>query len=258
MRTDELFSVGGKTALVTGGVRGIGAMIARGFVEAGATVYVTSRSAEACEQASAELSALPGGGACRALTAELSTEDGCKGLAAAIKEREERLDVLVNNAGVAGDLWMRRLTQAVWQDVLAINVQAGFFLTRELLPLLKAAAAEGEPARVINVGSVAGSSTSDVDMYAYSASKAAVHHLTAHLARRLAPEVTVNALAPGLCETRMTAAALKLFGESLSKSVPMQRFCTAEDVAGAAIFLASRAGAFLTGAVVPVDGGATI
>jgi NAD(P)-dependent dehydrogenase (short-subunit alcohol dehydrogenase family) len=252
-----MFSIAGKTTLVTGGSRGIGRMIAHGFVEAGAKVYITSRSEEGSDQAAAELSTLPGGGKCVGLVADLSTEDGCARLAGAVRDREEALDILVNNAGVMGQLWMRRLTQAVWQEVMAVNVQAGFFLTRDLLPLLKAASREDEPSRVINVGSESGRTTSDLDMFAYSASKAAVHHLTAHLARRLAPEVAVNALAPGTCETRMTATMLKLFGESIAKGNPMKRIATAQDVVGTAIYLASRAGSYLTGTVVPVDGGSS-
>lgn len=257
MGMDELFSIAGKTAVVTGGSRGVGLTIARGFVEAGAKVYIASRSAEVCDKVAAQLSDLPGAGKCVSLPADLSTEAGCRGLADAVKEREDSLDVLVNNAGVMGEMWMRRLTHAVWQEVLALNVEAGFYLTRDLLPLLKAASRDGEPSRVVNIGSVAGSTTSDLDMYAYSTSKAAVHHLTAHLARRLAPEVTVNAMAPGTYETKMTETMLKLFGESIRKGIPMQRIGRADDLVGTAIFLASRAGAYLTGAVIPVDGGAS-
>jgi NAD(P)-dependent dehydrogenase (short-subunit alcohol dehydrogenase family) len=254
---DDVFSVAGKTAVVTGGARGIGRMIARGFVAAGARVYVTSRSPELCAEVAAELSAPPGDGTCLPLAADLSTEEGCRLLATAVREREPRLDVLVNGAGVMGELWMRTLTQAVWHEVLAVNVQAGFFLIRDLLPLLTAASGDGEPSRVINIGSVDGSTTSDLDLFAYSASKAAVHHLTAHLARRLAPAVTVNALAPGPSETRMTEAVVKVFGESIAQGIPMRRICRAEDLVGTAIFLASRAGSYITGAVVPVDGGAS-
>jgi NAD(P)-dependent dehydrogenase (short-subunit alcohol dehydrogenase family) len=254
-RRHELFSIAGKTALVTGGARGIGRMIAGGFVQAGAKVYVTSRSPEVCEDAAAELSELPGGGACHPLTADLSSEDGCRALAAAVKEREPSLEILVNNAGSMGDMWMRRLSSAVWREVLAVNVEAGFYLVRELLPLLKAASRDGDPARVLNMGSIAGHTTSDLDIYPYSASKAAVHHMTAHMARRLAPDVTVNALAPGFYATRLTETVLKMFGPSVVKAIPLQRIGTPEDLVGSAIFLTSRAGAFLTGAVIPVDGG---
>jgi NAD(P)-dependent dehydrogenase (short-subunit alcohol dehydrogenase family) len=254
---DSLFSVAGKTALVTGGARGVGLMIAQGFVEAGAKVYITSRSADLCDKVAAELAELPGEGTCVSLPAELGTEEGCRDLADRVKEQEESLHILVNNAGVMGELWMRRLTEAVWQEVMAINVQAGFHLTKFLLPLLKKASRESDPSRVLNMGSTAGWTTSDLDMFAYSSSKAAVHHLTAHLARRLAPEITVNAIAPGPCETRMTETMLKLFGESIAKGVPMQRIGTPDDVVGAAIFLTSRASSYLTGAVIPIDGGAS-
>jgi NAD(P)-dependent dehydrogenase (short-subunit alcohol dehydrogenase family) len=251
----DVFSIAGKTALVTGGARGIGRMIARGYVEAGATVYVTSRSVDVCKEAADELSMLPGDGTCLALPADLSSEEGCRSLAEAVKERESSLDILVNNAGVMGDMWMRRLTSSVWRDVLAVNVEAGFYMVRELLPLLKAASGDGDPARVINMGSVGGHTTSDVDIYAYSASKAAVHHLTAHMARRLAPKVTVNALAPGWYETRMTEAVVKVYGTAIAKGTPMQRLGEPDDLVGVAIFLASRASAYITGMVIPVDGG---
>lgn len=251
----RLFSIAGKTALVTGGVRGVGRMIAEGFVEAGATVYVTSRSAEVCDEAAAELTRLPGEGVCRSLPADLSSEEGCKALAEAVKEREPQLHILVNNAGLMGEMWMPRLNSAVWREVLAVNVEAGFYLVRELLPLLKAASSEGDPARVLNMGSVGGHTTSDFAIYPYSASKAAVHHLTAHLARTLAPEVTVNALAPGYFETRLTEMALKLYGPAITKGVPLRRIGEPDDLVGVSIFLASRAAAYLTGVVVPVDGG---
>lgn len=258
---DELFSVEGRRVLVTGGVRGVGLMIARGLVEAGARVTITSRSASDAGDVAARLSARAGAGtagpACRGLAAELSTEQGCRALAAAVTAREPQLDVLINNAGIMGGLDRATLDEGSWRDALAINVQAGYFLVRDLLPLLRAGAGDGEPARVINIGSVAGSTPSDLDVFAYSASKAAVHHLTAHLARRLAPEITVNALAPGPCDTRMTAPVLELFREAIVKGVPLRRLVSAPDLVGATIFLASRAGAYVTGAVLPVDGGAS-
>jgi len=255
---DELFSVAGKVVMVTGGCRGVGNMIARGFVESGAKVYVTARTAEAAERAAGELSGGPGGGSCVPPVADVATEEGCRALARAVREREDHLDVLVNNAGVMGELWMRKLSQPVWREVMAVNVEAGFFLTRDLRRLLEAAGADGEPARVINVGSVSGTTTTDLEMFAYSASKAAVHHLTAHLARRLAPQITVNALAPGPCDTAMTGPMLKLFGDAVVAGIPMKRICGAEDLVGTALFLASRAGAYVTGAVIPVDGGASV
>jgi NAD(P)-dependent dehydrogenase (short-subunit alcohol dehydrogenase family) len=254
---DDLFSVEGKTVMITGGARGVGSMLAQGFVESGANVLISARSADAGEETASRLSDLPGGGTCRALTADLSTEAGCKALATAVKEREDHLDVLINNAGLMGELWMRKLTEPVWQEVMAVNVQAGFYLTRDLRRLLEAGGEEDEPSRIINVGSTSGLTTTDLEMFAYSASKAAVHHLTAHLARRLAPKVTVNALAPGPIDTAMTGPMLKLFGEAVVAGTPMKRICGADDVVGTALFLASRAGAYVTGAVIPVDGGSS-
>jgi NAD(P)-dependent dehydrogenase (short-subunit alcohol dehydrogenase family) len=253
--TNELISIAGRTTLVTGGARGIGRMIARGFVEAGATVYLTSRSAEVAEEAAAGLASLPGAGKCLALTADLSTEDGCRALARAVRDREERLDVLVNNAGTIGALTVDGLSQDVWREAMAVNVEAAFFLVRELLPLLRAAGRDDGPARVINVGAAAGSVTSDTDVYAFCASKAGVHQLSAQLARRLAPEITVNVLAPGVCETRLTEPVLAAYGDLVARGVPLRRLVAPEDVVGAAIFLASKASAYLTGAVLPVDGG---
>jgi NAD(P)-dependent dehydrogenase (short-subunit alcohol dehydrogenase family) len=249
----ELFDISGRTALVTGGVRGVGLMIARGLVSAGATVYITSRSA--CDEVAAELAELPGGGTCVGLVADLSTEAGCAELAATAAEREDHLDILVNNAGVLGDVGMGNLTQQVWQDVLAVNVQAAFFLVRDLLPLLRAGSVDGEPSRVINVGAADGSITSDLEHFAYSSSKAALHHLTSHLARTLAPELTVNAVAPGICDTRMTEDVIRHFGASVSTQVPMKRICGPDDLVSAVMFLASRAGAYVTGTVIPLDGG---
>jgi NAD(P)-dependent dehydrogenase (short-subunit alcohol dehydrogenase family) len=254
----ELFAVEGRTVLVTGGARGIGRMIARGFIDAGAIVYVTARSDRAAEEAAGELSALAGGGACRPLVADLSTEDGCRRLARELRRHEPHLDVLVNNAGVMGPLARGELTDQVWHDVMAINVHAAFFLVRDLQDLLRAAAREDEPARVINIGSVAGSITSDLDAFPYSASKAALHHLTAHLARRLAPEITVNAVAPGLCDTDLSAELLRSHREAIIKGVPLKRLTADTDVVGATVFLASTAGAYLTGVVLPVDGGLSI
>jgi NAD(P)-dependent dehydrogenase (short-subunit alcohol dehydrogenase family) len=257
MSVDGLFSVTGKTALVTGGARGVGLMLARGFVEAGADVYIASEVADECRQAAADLSGLPGGGSCVALAADLSTDDGCRGLARAVKEREDKLDILINNAGIPGKYSARRLDHQVWRQVFAINLEAGFHLVNFLLPQLKAASREGEPARVLNMGSIAGIETSDVDTYAYTSSKAAVHHLTVHLARVLAPKVTVNALAPGYFPSKMMKKALGLFGEALMKEIPLGRIGGPADIVGTAIFLSSRAGSFVTGTVIPVDGGAS-
>jgi NAD(P)-dependent dehydrogenase (short-subunit alcohol dehydrogenase family) len=250
--SDHLFSIAGKTAVVTGGSRGIGLMIARGFVEAGAKVYVSSRKADVCEQVAAELSEV---GECVALPADLSTEAECRRLADAVAEREDRLDVLVNNAGATWGAPLEQFDEAAWERVLALNVKGVFHLTKFLTPLLEKAGSADEPARVINIGSIDGIHVPALETYSYSASKAAVHQLTRHLARRLAPAVTVNAIAPGPFESKMMAATLDAFGDQIAASAPLKRIGRPDDMAGAAIFLASRAGAYLTGAVIPVDGG---
>jgi len=252
MTTPGLFSIDAKTALVTGGSRGIGLMIATGFVEAGAKVYISSRKAQVCDEVAAALSS---SGTCISLPADLSTEAGCAGLAAALAQREERLDILVNNAGATWGAAIEEFDEAAWERVLALNVKGVFHLTKYLLPRLRAAGSVDQPARVINIGSIDGLSVPVLETYSYSASKAAVHHLTRHLAKRLAPEVTVNAIAPGPFESKMMAATLAAFGEQIAASNPLKRIGRPDDMAGAAIFLASRAGAYLTGAVIPVDGG---
>ncbi|HEX6235597.1 MAG TPA: SDR family oxidoreductase [Acidimicrobiales bacterium] len=248
----DLFSIAGKTALVTGGSSGIGLMIARGYVEAGARVYISSRKADVCDEVAAELSKV---GECVALPANLSTEGGCRGLAEAIAERETRLDILVNNAGATWGAPLEEFDEAAWERVLALNVKGVFHLTKFLLPLLEAAGTADEPARVINIGSIDGIHVPILETYSYSASKAAVHQLTRHLARRLAPAITVNAIAPGPFESRMMAATLEAAGDAIAASAPLKRIGRPDDMAGAAIFLASRASAYMTGAIVPVDGG---
>jgi NAD(P)-dependent dehydrogenase (short-subunit alcohol dehydrogenase family) len=249
----DLFSISGKVALVTGGSRGIGLMIARGFVEAGARVYISARKADACEAAAAELSQ---GGTCIALPADLSSEAGARRLAEAIAAREPALHILVNNAGANWGAPLAEFPDAAWDKVLALNVKAIFHLTRALLPQLEKAASAPDPARVINIGSIDGLHVPDLDTYAYSASKAAVHHLTRVLAKKLAPRrITVNAVAPGPFESKMMAQTLRSFGKLIVESCPLKRIGEPEDMAGVAIYLASRAGAYVTGAVIPVDGG---
>jgi NAD(P)-dependent dehydrogenase (short-subunit alcohol dehydrogenase family) len=248
----DLFSIAGKTALVTGGSRGIGAMIATGYVKAGAKVYVSSRKAEACEALAAELSEF---GTCAALPGDLSTEAGCRTLAATVAERESALDILVNNAGNTWGAPFEEFDDAAWDRVLSLNVKGVFHTTKFLTPLLRAASRPDEPARVINIGSIDGIHVPVLETYSYSASKAAVHQLTRHLAKRLAPDITVNAIAPGPFESKMMAATLETFGEQIAAAAPLKRIGRPDDMAGAAIFLASRAGAYLTGAVIPVDGG---
>jgi NAD(P)-dependent dehydrogenase (short-subunit alcohol dehydrogenase family) len=249
---NELFSIAGRTALVTGGSRGIGLMIARGYVEAGARVYISSRKADVLDQVAAELSKV---GECHAIAADLSAEAECRRLAEAIAARESSLDILVNNAGATWGAPLEQFDEAAWERALALNVKGVFHLTKFLLPLLEEAATAEDPARVINVGSIDGIRVPLMDNYSYSASKAAVHMLTRHLAKRLAPRVTVNAIAPGPFESKMMAATLEAFGEQIAAGTPLKRIGRPDDMAGAAIYLASRAGAYLTGAVIPVDGG---
>jgi NAD(P)-dependent dehydrogenase (short-subunit alcohol dehydrogenase family) len=252
MSVADLFSVAGKVALVTGGSRGIGLMIASGLVEAGAKVYVASRKQQDCDRAAAELSKL---GTCLALPGDLASHAGTRALADAFAAREPALHILVNNAGANWGAPLADYPEAGWDKVMALNVKAVFDLTRMLLPQLEAASRPGDPARVINVGSIDGLSVPLLDTYAYSASKAAVHHLTRVLARKLAPLITVNAIAPGPFESKMMAVTLKNFGDAIVKSCPLGRIGEPSDMAGIAIYLASKAGAYVTGAVIPVDGG---
>jgi len=248
----ELFSIDGKTALVTGGSRGIGLMIARGFTRAGAKVYISSRKAEVCDAVAAELS---GEGECISLPADLATEAGCGQLARQVQAREDRLHILVNNAGATWGAPLESFDDAAWDRVLSLNVKAVFHLTKSLVPLLEAGASEEDPSRVINIGSIDGLRVPPLETYSYSASKAAVHQLTRHLARRLAPVITVNAIAPGPFPSKMMAATLAAHGDEIAANAPLRRIGRPDDVAGTAIFLSSRAGSYLTGAVIPVDGG---
>jgi NAD(P)-dependent dehydrogenase (short-subunit alcohol dehydrogenase family) len=248
----DLFSIEGRTAVVTGGSRGIGRMIAEGYVRAGARVMISSRKAAVCDEVAAELSEV---GTCESLPADLSTEEGCRSLAGAVAERTDRLDILVNNAGATWGAPLETFDDAAWDRVLDLNVKGVFHLTRFLLPLLQAAGSAEEPARVINIGSIDGIHVPFLETYSYSASKAAVHHMTRVLAKRLAPTVTVNAIAPGPFESKMMHATLESFGEQIAASAPLKRIGRPDDMAGAALFLASRAGAYVTGAVLPVDGG---
>ena len=252
MSINDLFSVEGKTALVTGGSRGIGLMIARGYVESGAKVYISSRKAEVCEQVAEELSAI---GTCIALPADLATEDECRRLADELAGREPALDILVNNAGANWGAPLEDFDEAAWARVLDLNVKAVFHLTKFCVPRLRDAAGPGSPSRVINIGSVDGLHVPTFDTFSYSTSKAAVHHLTRVLAAKLAPEITVNAVAPGPFESKMMAATLDAFRDMIIDQSPLGRIGEPDDMAGVALYLASRAGAYVTGAVIPVDGG---
>jgi NAD(P)-dependent dehydrogenase (short-subunit alcohol dehydrogenase family) len=253
----DLFDVSGKTALVTGGSRGIGFMIAGGLLEAGARVIVSSRKAADVQEAGRRLSEL---GDCEAIPGDVSSPEGARELAAATAERFPSLGILVNNAGATWGAPLDEFPASGWDKVVHTNVEGVFHLTVALLPALRAAAGAEDPARVINIGSIDGIRVPVMDSYSYSASKAAVHMLTRHLARRLAPErITVNAIAPGPFESRMMAFLLEEpeTREMVEEGVPLGRIGRPDDVAGLTLFLASRAGAYMTGTVIPLDGGIT-
>lgn len=244
----DLFSLEGKRALVTGGSRGIGLEIARGLVAAGVEVTISSRKADAVAAAADELG-------CRGIPADLSTPEGCRGLAASF---DGPLHVLVNNAGATWGAPLEEFPDSGWDKVLDTNVKGVFHLTVALLPRLREAATAEDPARVLNIGSVDGMRVPAAENYSYSASKAAVHMLTRHLAKRLASEdIAVNAIAPGPFLTKMTAFLLDSDAgrAAVEAGVPLRRIGTAEDLIGTVTFLCSRAGAYLTGAVIPLDGG---
>jgi NAD(P)-dependent dehydrogenase (short-subunit alcohol dehydrogenase family) len=253
----DLFSVAGKRAVVTGGSRGIGLMIARGLVVAGAEVMICSRKAEACEQAAEELRR---DGSCVGVAADLSTPDGIRTLADAARKRFGAIELLINNAGATWGAPLEHYPVHAWDRVLDTNVKGPFYVTVELLASLRAAASSDDPARVINIGSVDGVVVSDTENFSYGPSKAAVHMLTRHLAKALASDhVTVNAIAPGPFESRMMAYVLDDPGarRTIESRIPAGRIGTPEDIVGATLFLASRAGAYVTGTVLPVDGGLT-
>ncbi|HEX4946365.1 MAG TPA: SDR family oxidoreductase [Blastocatellia bacterium] len=252
----DLFSIQGKVAVVTGGSRGIGLMIARGYLEAGAKVYISSRKKAVCDETAAKLSEI---GECISLPADLSTVEGCKQLADEIKVRESALHILVNNAGAAWGAPLEEFPESGWDKVMDTNVKGIFFLTQQLLPLLEKAATPDDPARVINTGSIDGIKVPRIDNFSYSPSKAAVHHMTRVLAVQLGPRnITVNAIAPGPFESKMTEWMLDNFREQIEAQCPLKRIGNPSDMAGIAIYLASRAGAYVNGVVIPVDGGICI
>lgn len=255
----DLFSVKGKTVVITGGTRGIGMMMARGFVENGAKVYITSRKADACKKAEKELTET--GGTCIAIPSDLSREEGVKAYAAEIKQREKKLDVLINNAGTAWGATLEQFPDKAWDSVFALNLKAVFNLTRELLPLLEAAGNPDNPSRIINIGSIGAYLTDSMSAYSYGTSKAAVHLLTQTLARELAPKhILVNAIAPGRFPSGMTSYVIqdKPKYEAELASIPLHRYGKPEEIAGLAIFLASKASSFMTGDIIPIDGGTLI
>ncbi|WP_138378760.1 SDR family oxidoreductase [Luteithermobacter gelatinilyticus] len=249
-----LFDISGKTAVITGGSRGIGAMIARGFVENGVRTYICSRKEEQVRKTVEELSAY---GTCIGLKADLSTYEGVVAFAEAIKEREQRLDILVNNAGAAWGAPFEDFPESGWDKVMDVNVKGVFFLTQKLFPLLRAAGRHEDPARVVNIASVDGQHVPDPETYSYSASKAAVIHMTRVLAKRLAADhINVTAIAPGPFPSAMTKGLFEAVGtDKIIREVPRGRIGEPEDMAGAAIYLCSRAGSYVTGATLTVDGG---
>jgi NAD(P)-dependent dehydrogenase (short-subunit alcohol dehydrogenase family) len=250
MDIGNLFRLDGRVALVTGGSRGIGKMIAAGFVAQGARVYVSSRKADACAETAAEL-----GEQCIALPADISTVDGCRALAAALAEREERLDILVNNAGAAWGVAFEEFPESGWDKVMDLNVKSPFFLTQALHPLLKAGATAHGPAKVINITSVDGLRLNPWETYSYHASKSALIYLTKRLAARLIRDgINVTSIAPGAFASEMNRAA-RDHGEAVAKAIPARRIGTEEDMAGTAIYLASRAGDYVVGETIAVDGG---
>jgi NAD(P)-dependent dehydrogenase (short-subunit alcohol dehydrogenase family) len=249
----DLFSLKGRVALVTGGSRGIGRMIAAGFIAQGAKVYISARKADACEKTAAELS--KGGGSCIALPADASTVAGAQALAKAYAARESKLDILVNNAGAAWLEKFDKFPEKGWDKVLDLNLKTPFFLTQALAAQLRAAATKARPAKVINIASIDGVSVNPQETYSYAASKAGLIHLTRRMALRLIEDnIVVSAIAPGAFASDMNTLARDQ-GEEVAKRIPARRIGTDEDMAGAAIYLASRAGDYVVGATLVVDGG---
>ncbi len=251
----SLFDVAGKVAIVTGGSRGIGEMIAEGLVTNGVRTYITARKGAACDATAARLSEI---GECVSIPADMSTADGIAAFVSAFREREDGLDILVNNAGAAWGAPIGEFPEEGFDKVMNINVKAPFMLTQELLPELKARATHEDPARVVMIGSIDGIKVPFGDNLSYSASKAGVQMLARHMAHRLVKEhITVNSIAPGPFESKMMSYMLDDpdTRTMVENSVPRRRIGSPEDVAGTVVFLSSRAGAFLTGAIIPVDGG---
>ncbi|MEV0297546.1 SDR family oxidoreductase [Nocardia sp. NPDC050710] len=251
----QLFDLDGKVAVVTGGGRGIGVMIGRGLLRAGAKkVYLVSRKSAELRAAQEELAPL---GQVETISADLSTTEGIEELAAELASNETAVHALFNNAGANWGASVEQFPESGFDKVYSVNVKAVFFLTRALLPLLRAGSAPGDPARVVNTGSVDGirPPMPGMNNFSYSASKAAVHMLTRHLAAEFAPDVLVNAIAPGLFESKMTATLLTAGAEAVGQHLPLERIGNPDDIAGLSVFLASRASAYITGAIIPVDGG---
>ena len=253
MAVTDMFSVRGKVALITGGSRGIGRMIAQAFVDDGATVYISSRKADACEATARELSA--GGGRCLALPQDVSTTEGCRALADAFRAKEDRLDILLNNAGAAWGAELDDFPENGWDKVVDLNMKSPFFLTQALLAPLRAAASAERPAKVIMVASIDGQRPNPMETYSYQASKAGLIHLTRRLAARLVGEnILVNAIAPGAFASEMNRAARDQ-ADAVAQRIPAKRIGRDEDMQAAALYLASRAGDYVVGSTLTVDGG---
>ena len=261
MTPDTLFSLAGKTALVTGGATGIGRMAAEGLLAAGASVLIASRKADLCEAAADELNALGYSGRAEGFHGDVGSEAGIDALAQAVAERSDALHILVNNVGVAWGEPLGSFPYDAWEKVMRVNVTGMFHLTQSLLPLLRAAASDADPARVINIGSVMGEIPMGDGAYSYAVSKGAVHQMTRILAKELTPDrITVNALAPGPFVSNMTAFATadEARRAKVGADVPLGRVGQAEDIAGCLTFLAGRGGAYITGAILPVSGGINV
>lgn len=253
MNTSELFSLKGRTALITGGSRGIGRMIAAGFIAQGARVYISARKAAACDATAAELAQ---GGHCVSLPADVSSVEGAKALAAAYGQHESSLDILVNNAGAAWGAPFDEFPENGWDKVVDLNLKAPFFLTQALAPLLRQAARQ-HAAKVINIASIDGISVNPLETYSYAASKSGLIHLTRRMALRLIEDnIVVNAIAPGAFASEMNRDA-RDHGDAVSARIPAKRIGADEDMAAAAIYLASRAGDYVVGHTLTVDGGVT-
>ena len=251
----DLFSLKGRTALVTGGSRGIGRMIAAGFIEQGAKVYISSRKAADCDATAAELSK---GGTCISLPQDISTVEGCQALAARIGELEPSLDILVNNAGAAWGAEFDAFPESGWDKVLDLNLKSPFFLTQALHAKLAAGASQDKPAKVIMIASIDGIRLNPQETYSYHASKSGLIYLTRRMAARLARDwILVTGIAPGAFASQMNRDA-RDHGDEVAKRIPMRRIGRDEDMAGAAIYLASRAGDYVVGETIAVDGGVAL
>ena len=253
---ENLFNLKGKIALVTGGSRGIGAMIAEGFVRNGVKTYISSRKSDPCNKKAKELSKY---GECISIPADLTDMNEMDKLVTKIKDKETKLNILVNNAGAAWGASFDDFPEIGWDKVMDTNVKSVFFLTQKLVDILEASASTSDPSRIINIGSIDGLGIPRAETYSYPASKAAVHQLTKVLANRLANRnINVNAIAPGPFQSNMMAHTLEEYGEQIKSSVPRGRIGVPEDMAGASIFLSSKASSYITGSIIPVDGGSLI